>query len=114
MADQLRLDVIWARHEDGHGIPDDHPQFVAAFPAGLGENMPELYREWAKAACDAYRDEVDSPVLAFYESQASIDRLDSFASRAVDLIEDEVINPDWETTLADLHAEPEEKGQADA
>lgn len=108
---QLRLDVIWARHKNGTGVADDYPQFIAAFPASLSEHLPELYREWVKAACDHYRDEVDSPVLAFYESQASIDRLESFDDRTVDLIEDEAVNPDWETLFAQLHPE---SGTSDA
>lgn len=105
-AEHLRLDVIWARHRNSHGVPDDHPQFVAAFPASLSEHMPELYGEWATAACDQYRDEVDAPVLAFYESHACIDRLESFDSPAADLIEVDAINPNWEAQLAQLHPDP--------
>lgn len=108
----LRIDAIWARHENGNGTPNDYPQFVAAFPASLSECMPELYSEWVKAACDQYRDEVDATVLAFYETHASIDRRDSFDGFGIDLIEDEAINPDWETQLAELHADPE--GPSDA
>ncbi len=40
-----------------------------------------------------------------------IDRLESFDDRACDLIEDEAVNPDWETLLAQLHPEP---GASDA
>jgi hypothetical protein len=105
-SERLHLSVIWARHENNHGIPDDHPQFVAAFPCSLSEYMPELHSEWVKAACDQYRDAVDAPVVAFYESQARIDRPESFGCPAVDLIEDEAINPGFEVLLAELCFDP--------
>ena len=59
--------------------------------------MCELYAEWLKAACDNYRDEVDSPVAGFFEGRASIDRpqWDSLS-----IVEDETINPGWEDAEA--------------
>jgi hypothetical protein len=103
---QLHLGVIWARHQDGHGIPDDHPQFVAAFPTSLSEFMPELWAEWVKAACDQYRDQCEAPVVAFYEGPVSIEAPEGFEGFHPDLIEDDAINPGWESALARLHPDP--------
>jgi hypothetical protein len=68
----LHLVTIWAKHEDDHGIYG--PQFVAAFPLGLADGMPELFIEWSEAARQQYRDAVDSPVVAFFEGNHSIER----------------------------------------
>lgn len=81
----MNLIVVWAQHDGLHGIPDQHPQFVAAFPASLREAMPELYGEWYRAACQQYRDEVDSPVVAFWEGSAEIRRPNSFRDAAIEL-----------------------------
>lgn len=77
-SERLYLDVIWARHEDGWGIPDDHPQFVAAFPSSLAEALPDIYEGWVELACARYGDEVDAPVVAFYRAPATIERPRNF------------------------------------
>jgi hypothetical protein len=91
-ADKLHLIAIWAKHEDGHDY-SYAPQFVAAFPWSLAEVMNELYAEWLKIACDNYRNEVDSPVVGFFESHASIDRP---PWDTLHLVEDDAINPGWD------------------
>lgn len=90
---RLCLITIWAKHEDGYGYADT-PQFVAAFPSSLADAMYELYAERLKAACDNYRNEVDCPVVAFVEGRADIDRR---LWETLHLIEDDAINPDWES-----------------
>jgi hypothetical protein len=78
----LPLITIWARHFEGWGIPDDCPQFVAAFPTSLREALPYLYREWLVESCIRYGDEVDSPVVAFYSGAALIKRPEDFSDLA--------------------------------
>jgi hypothetical protein len=91
--EKLHLITIWAKHE-GHRCYPDTPQFVAAFPSSLADVMYELYAEWLKAACDNYRDAVDSQIIGFFEGRrASIDRP---SWDTLSLVEDDAINPGWE------------------
>ncbi len=93
----LHLITIWARHENGNYLPDDCPQFVTAFPASVRAAIPELSDDWLLAACDQFRHAVDSPVIAFYEGSAAIRRPDGFAGFHLAVIEDDDVNPGWES-----------------
>jgi hypothetical protein len=56
-------------------VPATQP---VAFPQSLVDLLPETYSDWRHDACEQYRDECDSPVVSFYEGNASIDRPDGF------------------------------------